>query len=173
MKAAHALPAETGVSEEDFRLALSRFATGVAVVTTRNGKGDTFAKTINAFTSVSLDPPLILFCLGKSASNYATFAEADAFAINFLSADQQALSDRFAREAEDHFRDLQTSRLMTESPILPGCLGALDCTTETRHEVGDHLIIIGRVCAVDVSADRQPLIYFGSRYGELKPEGGC
>ncbi len=171
MNRAHALKVETGVDEREFRLALSRFATGVAVVTTRNHSGEAFAITVNAFTSVSLDPPLILFCLGKPAFNYEAFSRADAFAINFLSSDQQALSDRFAREAKDHFPDLQTGRLMTGSPILPGCLGTLDCTTEACHEAGDHLIIIGRVGVVDFRADLQPLIYFGSRYGELKPDG--
>ncbi|MEM9628601.1 MAG: flavin reductase family protein [Pseudomonadota bacterium] len=171
MQTAHALPAETGVDQEAFRLALSRFATGIALVTTRNGKGDAFAITINAFSSVSLDPPLVLFCLGRSAFHYETFARAETFAVNVLSVDQQALSDRFAREAEDHFPDLETGRMATGSPILTGCLAALDCRTEACHEAGDHLIIIGRVDAVDISVDRQPLIYFGSRYGELKPGG--
>ena len=172
MKRAHLLSSETGIDEEEFRFVLSRFATGIAVVTVCNGEDYPCAITINAFTSVSLDPPLVLFCLGKSAFNFETFAEADAFAINFLSSDQQALSDRFAREAVDHFPDLEPGSLMTGSPILSGCLGALDCTTETRYEAGDHLIIIGRVGAVDMRADLQPLVYFGSRYGELKPRGG-
>lgn len=169
MNRAHILPSEADLDEEELRFALSRFTTGVAIVTARNGEGNPSAITINAFTSVSLDPPLVLYCLGKSAFNYEAFAGAEAFAINFLSSDQQALSDRFAQEAEDHFPDLGFGRLITGSPILSGCLGALDCKTEARYEAGDHLIVIGRVGAVDVRANLQPLVYFGSRYGELKP----
>lgn len=160
---------ETNVDDAELRLVLSRFATGVVIVTARTGEGQRRAVTVNAFTSVSLDPPLVLFCLGKAAFNFDVFAHTDAFAINILSSDQQALSDRFAREAEDQFPDLALGGLATGSPVLSGCLGTLDCMTETRHDAGDHLIIVGRVAAVDVRSGGRPLLYFGSRYEELKP----
>jgi flavin reductase (DIM6/NTAB) family NADH-FMN oxidoreductase RutF len=157
------------VDAQAFRLALGRFATGIVAVTTCDDRGQPYAITVNAFTSVSLDPPLVLFCLGKAAFHVDVFARAEAFAINVLNADQQDLSNRFAREEADDLTGLRLGRLRTGSPILPGCLAALDCTIETRHEAGDHIIVVGRVCAIDSGAERDPLIYFGSRYRTLKP----
>ena len=163
------LRSETGVDHHAFRDALSRFATGVVIVTARDRDGRRCAITVNAFTSVSLDPPLVLFCLGKSAFKFGVFAEAGAFAINMLGADQENLSDRFAREADDDFSDLPVDSLATGCPVLSGCLAALDCETEARHEAGDHLLVIGRVTALDIRSDGCPLIYFKSRYAKLKP----
>ena len=127
------------------------------------------AITVNAFTSVSLDPPLILYCLGKLAFSFDVFAKAPAFAVNILDGDQEALSDRFAREAEDSFPDLPTIELATGSPILAGCLAALDCETEAIHEEGDHLHVVGRLTAFELPRDAEPLLYFGSRYRRLMP----
>ena len=148
---------------------MSRFATGVTVVTGRDEALRPRAITVSAFTSVSLDPPLILYCLGKTAFNFDVFADAKAFAVNILSADQQALSDRFAREAEDDFPDLPAAELATGSPVLRGCLAVLDCETQAIHEAGDHLIVVGRVRALDMPPEAEPLIYFRSRYRQLKP----
>jgi len=155
-------------NEATFRQALSRFATGIVVVTTQSVSGCPRAITINAFTSVSLNPPLVLFCLGKSAYQFGIFAEAPSFAVNVLSADQQALSDRFAQEAEDDLADVSFRRLMTGSPILSGCLTALDCITEKHFDAGDHLIVVGKVQAIDEPRDDEPLIYFESGYRRLK-----
>ena len=160
------------VNEASFRAALGRFATGVVIVTAHNQAGRPRAITVNAFTSVSLDPPLVLFCLGKSAFHFDVFAEAKAFAINVLSADQEALSNRFAQESEDDLTDLSTRTLSTGSPILPGCLTALDCRTEKQCDAGDHLIVIGRVHAIDEIANSEPLLYFESGYRGLRPARG-
>ncbi len=157
------------VNGERFRQALGRFATGIVIITTRNGVGRPRAITVNAFTSVSLDPPLILFCLGKSSFHFDVFAEAQSFAVNVLRDDQRALSNRFAGETEDDLADLSCKGLVTGSPILPGCLTALDCATETQHDAGDHLIVIGRVLAIDEIASGDPLIYFESGYRRLSP----
>lgn len=157
-----------------FRRALSRFATGVVIVTTRDHAGRRHAMTVNAFSSVSLDPPLVLFCLGKTAFHVNAFAGAQAFAINVLAADQQGLSDRFAREVEDDFADLATEGLLTGSPVLPGCLATLDCRTEARHEAGDHLIVVGRVSAIGQTAEDggDPLLFFESGYCRLRRQRG-
>ena len=159
----------TCVNEAELRFVLSQFATGITVVTGRDEERRPRAITVNAFASVSLDPPLILYCLGKSAFNFDVFANAKAFAVNVLSADQQALSDRFAREAEDDLPDLRITGLATGSPVLAGCLAVLDCETEAIHEAGDHLIVVGRVQALDVPRESEPLMYFRSRYRRLKP----
>ena len=145
------------VDVAELRAVLGRFATGITVVTGRDERGRPRAITVNAFSAVSLDPPLILYCLGKSAFHFETFANAKAFAVNILSADQQSLSDRFAREAEDDFPDLPVSGLATGSPVLAGCLAVLDCETEAIHDAGDHLIIVGRVRALDVPREADPL----------------
>ena len=138
-------------------------------MTAHTASGDPRAITINAFTSVSLDPPLVLFCLGKSAYQFAVFAEAKSFAINVLGADQQALSDRFAQECEDDLADLSIRHLITGSPILSGCLTALDCSTQTHFDAGDHVIVVGKVCAIDEPRSAEPLVYFESGYRGLKP----
>ena len=156
-----------------FRRALGRFATGVAVVAARDPRGRRLAMTVNAFTSVSLDPPLVLYCLGRSAFHFSALSAAPAFAVNILGQDQQALSDRFAREAEDGFSDLPTLELATGSPVLARSLAALDCTRQARHEAGDHLIVVGRVEALYLQDDGErpgaPLIYYASGYRRLTP----
>ena len=164
------MASDSCVNGSAFRQALGRFATGVIVVTTRDRATGPRAITVNAFSSVSLDPPLVLFCLGKSAFHFDIFAEARSFAVNILGADQQALSNRFASEVDDDLADLSCKSLLTDSPILPGCLAALDCTTETQHHAGDHLIVVGRVVAIKATeASGEPLLYFESGYREIRP----
>lgn len=155
---------KTDVDEEDLRSILSHFATGITVVTGRDSDGRARAITVNAFTAVSLDPPLILYCLGKSAFTFDCFINADAFAVNILSVNQQALSDRFAREVDDHFPDLEIIELVSGSPILVDTLGVLDCTTHAVQEAGDHFIIVGRVVALRLPKEAEPLLYYRSRY---------
>ena len=155
--------------ETGLRRALGHFATGITVVTTRDHQRRPRAITVSAFSSLSLDPPLVLFCLGRSAFHFKVFADAKAFAINVLSADQEALSARFAREAEDAFADLAVTELATGSPILKQCPAALDCETEAIHEAGDHLIIVGRVTAIDRPGGSDPLIYYRGAYRGLRP----
>jgi flavin reductase (DIM6/NTAB) family NADH-FMN oxidoreductase RutF len=158
----------TCIDEAELRYAMSQFASGITVVTGRDKERRPRAITVSAFASVSLEPPLVLYCLGKTAFNFDVFAKAEAFAVNVLSADQQALSDRFARETEDDFPDLPVTELATGSPVLAGCLAVLDCQTEAIHEAGDHLIVVGRVRALDVPRESEPLMYFRRGYCRLK-----
>jgi flavin reductase (DIM6/NTAB) family NADH-FMN oxidoreductase RutF len=158
---------ELTFSAEEFRDALGVFATGIAVVTTRDATGEGRAITVNSFSSVSLDPPLILFCLGRDAFHYQSFAEAEAFAVNVLTAEQEALSNRFASETEDGFNDLETETLATGSPVFRETLAALDCRREAAHEAGDHLILIGRVAALKAPRAADPLLYFRGGYAGL------
>lgn len=155
------------VNPTELRAVLGAFATGIAVVTTRDAQGAQRAITVNSFSSVSLDPPLILFCLDKAAFHYEGFASAEAFAVNILSAGQEALSNRFASEAEDGFEDLETEALATGSPILAGALAALDCRREAAHDAGDHQILIGRVAALRAPRAADPLLYFRGAYAGL------
>ena len=157
------------VHESEFRRVLSQFATGITVITGRDEEQRPRAITVNTFASVSLDPPLILYCVGKKAFNFDVFANAKAFAVNILSEDERALSERFAREADDDISDLRVTELATGSPILSDCLAALDCETDAIHKAGDHLIVIGRVRALNLPREAEPLIYFRRRYRRLKP----
>jgi flavin reductase (DIM6/NTAB) family NADH-FMN oxidoreductase RutF len=154
-------------SADEFRAALGAFATGIAVVTTRDEAGEARAMTVNSFSSVSLDPPLILFCLDRRAFHYRRFAGARAFAVNMLAAGQEALSNRFASESEDGFGDLACEALATGSPILAEALAALDCVREAAHEAGDHLLLIGRVAALKAPRAADPLLYFRGAYAGL------
>ncbi len=152
----------------ELRSVLGAFATGITVVTTTNSKGEARAITVNSFTSVSLDPPLVLFCLDKAAFNYECFARAQEFAVNLLAADQEELSNRFAGEVEDGCEGLGIYPLETGSPVFPEILAAIDCRRHATHEAGDHLIIIGRVVQVKAPRDADPLLYFRGRYARLR-----
>lgn len=162
------MQSERPIDSDALRTALGAFATGIAVITARNGDGAARAITVNSFTSVSLDPPLILFCLDKAAFHYDAFAGAGAFAVNFLAEGQEALSNRFASEAEDGFEDLATDTITTGAPVFPDALAALDCTREAAHEAGDHLILIGRVAALKAPRAADPLLYFRGGYAGLR-----
>ena len=156
------------VDGEGLRFVLGHFATGITVITGRDEERRARAITVNAFTSLSLDPPLVLYCLDRSAFHFEVFSNAEAFAVNILAADQQALSERFAREAEDDLAGLGTFELTTGSPVLAGCLAALVCETEALHEAGDHRIVIGRVTALHVTDAAEPLVYFRGDYRRLR-----
>ncbi|MGI9451703.1 MAG: flavin reductase family protein [Geminicoccaceae bacterium] len=163
------LASEAVVDETEFRKALSCFATGITILTTRDHRDRSRAMTVNTLTSVSLDPPLILYCLGKSAFHFNVFSKAEMFAVNVLRNDQQALSDRFAREQDDDLADLRTISLVTGSPILTDHLTVLDCTTHAKHEAGDHVVVLGRVRAIKHGPNADPLLYFKSQYRSFRP----
>ena len=156
------------VDGAELRFVMSHFATGITVVTGRDAERRPRAITVNAFTSLSLDPPLVLYCLDRSAFHFDVLSKAEDFAVSMLADDQRALSERFAREAEDDFSDLSTFELKTGSPVLAGCLAALDCETAARHEAGDHLLVVGRVTALHVTDAAEPLVYFRGDYRRLR-----
>lgn len=126
-----------------FRDALGCFATGVTVVTTATPEGP-LAITANSFTSVSLDPPLVLWCAARRSLRHAPFAEARRYAIHVIGEDQQALAARFARSGDD-FSALDWAPDDHGTPILAGCLARFDCTAHARHPGGDHSILVGQV----------------------------
>jgi flavin reductase (DIM6/NTAB) family NADH-FMN oxidoreductase RutF len=161
--------ASDAIDPAAFRKAMGQFATGVTVITIQHGD-HIHGMTANAFTSVSLDPPLVLFCVTKRARMAALIQKAPGFAINILANDQQEVSRQFAGTNKD---DLERTVALHRGPIAPlidDTLVAVSCSTEAIHEGGDHWIVIGRVIQVhdDSSAlDRQPLLFFRSRYCEL------
>jgi flavin reductase (DIM6/NTAB) family NADH-FMN oxidoreductase RutF len=145
--------------------ALGRFATGVALAGCADRAGRPVLLTVNSFTSVSLAPPLVLWCIEKKASTFLAFMAAPGYSINVLKAGQRALSDRFAAHAPEPIGADEVERWITGAPILNDRLAAFDCAVRDRHDAGDHVILIAEVLRFDAGPGA-PLLYFASRYGE-------
>ncbi len=154
------------ISEIEFRNALSRFASGVSVVTTRDGEGRNYGITVSAFCSVSLDPPLVLVCIEKTTASHFAFRESRAFIVNVLQHSQLDLSERFAAPAPDKFENVGYSPGILGIPRLSGSLANIDCLITEIHEGGDHSVIIGSVESAAVF-EGDPLLYFRGRYATL------
>jgi flavin reductase (DIM6/NTAB) family NADH-FMN oxidoreductase RutF len=155
------------ISAEDFKRALSRRASGVAVVTARNGER-IHGMTVSAFTEVSLEPPLVLVCADKASNTLPVIRAGGVFAINVLARDQQELSNRFAvkKDEDKRFDGLQFDVGRTGAPLLRGVAVNIDCRVVAEHDVGDHVVYIGQVEEVR-SFDREPLLYFRGAYGSF------
>jgi flavin reductase (DIM6/NTAB) family NADH-FMN oxidoreductase RutF len=151
------------VSADEFRRACGRFATGVTVATVLDADGTPHGLTVSSFTSVSLDPPLVLICLGHAVTMIDAFRGASHFGLNVLSAEQRDLSDRFARKGFDRFDGLPWERGRTGVPLLPGALAQIECATHDRVTTGDHDIFIGRMVGTRIG-DGDPLLYYASGY---------
>ena len=152
-----------------FRRALGCFATGVTVVTARDAAGRNRGITINSFSSVSLEPPLILFCLDKATPSFDSFYAAGRFAVNVLRAGQHALSVRFSTAAADKWDGVHYDVWPGDLPVLRGCLASFACRREALYEGGDHVIIVGRVEQLATAGPGEPLIYFQSAYRSVGP----
>ena len=158
------------VTLDDFKKALSCWATGVTIVTSRAGDR-IHGMTVSAFTEVSLDPPLVLVCADKTSNTHPLIAEGGVFAVNVLSRDQTALAERFASKKDEHrrFIGLEYESGKTGAPLLAGTSATLDCTLVDTHNAGDHVIYVGRVEWVQ-SSEREPLLYVGSAFRALADE---
>ena len=156
----------TVISPDEFRRALGHFATGVTVVATCDGDGRPTGLTASAFTSVSLDPPLVLVCVDHKAQSYPALLERGRFAVNVLGADQEAVSRRFATTRLDKFDGVPFRLSPLELPLLDGALAQLECVTVSTHTEGDHTILVGRVERAHLAAGA-PLVYYRGRYDRL------
>jgi flavin reductase (DIM6/NTAB) family NADH-FMN oxidoreductase RutF len=148
-----------------FRTVMSRFATGVTVVTTCTGT-ERLGITINAFCSVSLDPPLVLICVEHGSQVHDALIESGVFAVNFLSRDQESLSVCFAGHSEERFSSfcgVTSHTIATGAPIFDDSLGFVDCRIVATYPGGDHTIILGQVEAQE-AYDGEPLLYYRSHY---------
>lgn len=157
------------IDAAQFRRALGQFATGVTVITVQNGDV-MHGMTANTFTSLSLDPPLVLFCVRRDARMVRFLDGADGFAINVLSADQESVSSHFAGQPTLDEDDVEILRQGPVAPLIPGALVSLSCAFESRFDGGDHWIIVGRVQEIhegDSGLPRPPLLFFRSRYATL------
>jgi flavin reductase (DIM6/NTAB) family NADH-FMN oxidoreductase RutF len=157
---------EAPVSSDLFRRACGRFATGVAVASVLDEKGAPWGLTVSSFTSVSLDPPLILVCLGRAVTGIEQFQAARYFGINILGEDQQPLSERFARQQHDRFEGVEWHPGETGVPLLEGVLATMECAVRQRVTAGDHHIFIGEMVHARIG-EGAPLIHHRSRYRRL------
>ncbi|NQU57642.1 MAG: flavin reductase family protein [Rhodospirillales bacterium] len=150
-----------------FRKVLGRFATGITIVTGLSDAKMAVGLTVNAFTSLSLEPPLVLFCLDKSTGSIKAFSKGNGFALNMLSEGQQDLSVKFSSRIEDRFAGVDYQTWDTGVPILNGCLANLECNVDAVHDGGDHKIIVGRVTRISQTDSGKPLLYFNGDYTRL------
>jgi flavin reductase (DIM6/NTAB) family NADH-FMN oxidoreductase RutF len=157
----------SGHDPRTLRDALGCFATGVTVVTCLKADGTPAGLTVNSFTSVSLDPPLLLVCLARQAASASALIEASHFAVNVLQTGQQPASIRFATRDEDRFGTTPWSCGEAGAPILEESLGVFECERYAVYDGGDHHILVGQVVKASFDASLDPLLYFRGRYRRL------
>ncbi|MES2119847.1 MAG: flavin reductase family protein [Pseudomonadota bacterium] len=157
----------SGHDPRTLRDALGCFATGVTVVTCVNGEGAPAGLTVNSFTSVSLEPPLLLVCLHKMAAASAALVEAQHFAVNVLQAGQQPASITFSTRVEDRFGTMQWTRGEAGAPILAESLTVFECKRFAVYDGGDHHILVGEVEKASFDAGLDPLLFFRGSYRRL------
>jgi len=154
------------VSPDLFRRACALFPTGVAVLTTRAADGTPHGLTVNAFCSLSLDPPLILVAVDRVCSVLETFEKSSHFAINFLSIGQRDLSVRFSEVPEGRFAGVPWIPGSQGAPLIKGAIGSVECRTSNVIDAGDHRALIGEVIAANIG-EGEPLVFFRSSYTHL------
>lgn len=160
--------AEAQVAARRFRDVLGRFCSGVAVVTSVSD-GEPVGMTCQSFSSVSLDPPLVMFSPARTSRAWPLMQRAGHFCVNFLAAGQEELSNVMASKGADKFAGVGWSPSKTGSPLLDGVIGYVDCTVHAVHEAGDHYVVIGRVQDMAGPEDAgDPLLYFEGRYRTVR-----
>lgn len=151
---------------QHLRRVLGHFATGVAVITTQDKTGKPSGLTANAFTSLSLDPPLVLICVDKKVQCYSCFEESGIFAVNFLNDNQEEISRRFATKGIEKFSGIKWHRSKNGYALIDGAIGHIECRVVQSYDGGDHTIYIGEVVSANTSEGR-PLLFFKGQYHRL------
>ncbi len=154
--------------EARYRQVLGHFATGVTVVTAL-ADGEPLGLSVNSFTSVSLEPPLVAVCIATLSSTWPRVREAGAFCVNILSEDQEAVCRVFAARGPKRFSGIGYEPARSGAPILAGVLAWIDCTIEAEYPGGDHLIVLGRVRDLGVAREHRPLVFYRGGYGRFEP----
>lgn len=153
--------------QQSFRHALGHFPTGVAVVTAATPDGDPAAMTVSSFNSVSLDPPLVLFSVGRMASSLLPLMAAEHFGISILRGDQREVSARFSGSRGEKWNGLSPTLGRTGCPLIRPSLATFECSMYATYEGGDHLIIVGKVEQFEIAEDGEPLVFFRGGYHGL------
>lgn len=151
----------------ELRNALGRFATGVCVISTLNEKGDAIGMTANSFSSVSLDPPLVLWSLQNGSEVFNSYASPGSFTINILSSEQMDLSNFYAKKGDHLMLPAHYRQGINGAPVIRGALVSFECDLHATHDGGDHLIIVGRVQNLVSKPTGEPLLFFSGAYREL------
>lgn len=154
------------IDPQHLRLVMGQFATGVTVITTQDKDGVPYGLTANAFMSLSLNPPLVLISVDKSAQCYSCFEESKVFTVNILSETQEEISRRFATKGIEKFAGLEWSKGCNGAAILGGTIGHIECKVVQSHDGGDHTIVVGEVADAVASVGR-PLLFFHGKYERL------
>jgi len=150
-----------------FRQVLGHFCTGVVVIA-GIADGKPIGLTVQSFTSLSLDPPLVSFAVGRNSSTWPALRDAGVFSVNILAEDQEALCRTFATSGIDKFEGVGWRPGSTKSPLLNDVLGWVECRTEVEHDAGDHVLVIGRVVDLDVEREGKPLLFFRGGFGRFE-----
>ncbi len=148
----------------EFRASLAMFATGVTIVTARAESGELIGLTANSFNSVSLDPPLVLWSLARSAGSMPALSTGSHYAINILAADQKELAERFSAKREDRWTSVAWTEGVGGAPLLAGAAATFECFNRSRYEEGDHVIFVGEVERCAHRAGAAPLLFHGGRF---------
>lgn len=151
-------------TKQEFRAALSMFATGVTIVTARTETGALVGLTANSFNSVSMTPPLVLWSLSQSASSLHAFRTGSHYAINILSAGQQALARKFATAGVDRFSGVDWTEGSSGAPLIAGAAASFECFNRSRYEEGDHVIFVGEVERCTHEPTASPLLFHGGKF---------
>jgi 4-hydroxyphenylacetate 3-hydroxylase, reductase component len=149
-----------------FRAALGCFPTGVAVVTACGEAAD-IGITVNSFTSVSLDPPLVMWCIDKRSDRFCAFTRAGRYTISVLGTKHQGVSSRLARQGEHRLDDFALTGTLSGPPALVDALAVFECESHAVHEGGDHAILVGLVVRFFRQEGGEPLVFFRGKYGAL------
>ena len=150
-----------------FRTALGSFPTGVAVVTTAASAEHHLGITVNSFTSVSLDPPLVLWCMDKKSDRYHAFTKARSYTVSILGTEHQEVSSRLAKQGSHSLDGIALLPTALGPPALADALAIFECAAEAVHDAGDHAILIGRVVQFSRHEHGEPLVFFRGKYGAL------
>lgn len=155
------------IDPRKFRDVLSAYPTGVCVIAAQAPDGRKHAMVVGSFSSISLDPPLVGFCPAKVSSSWLGIAGVGRFCVSVLGDDQLDHCKRFAASSSDKFAGLTHRLSPAGQPILDGALAWIDCVTEVVHEVGDHMLVVGRVEQLEKERDALPLLFFGGSYRKI------
>ncbi len=152
-------------------MALGCFPTGVAVVTTTSSAAEHMGITVNSFASVSLDPPMVLWCMDKKSDRFRAFTTAPDYTISILGTDHQAVSARLAKQGEHSLEGIELEGTELGPPALRDSLAIFECESEQVHDAGDHVILVGRVIRFHRHDAGAPLVFFKGKYGSLAEAG--
>ncbi len=159
----HTLPPDPAT----YRTVLGHFATGVALITAIDGE-EPVGMACNSFTSVSLEPPLVLFCAAKSSSTWPRIQHAGKWAANFLAEDGEETCRLFAQKGADRFAHVAYTIGRSGSPVLDHALAFVDCETVAEHDAGDHIIVVGQVLELGYASEGKPLLFYRGGYGRYE-----